>query len=104
MIYNKLVRDGIPEIIARNGGIPSVHVANDEEYNRRLKEKLAEEIAEFEVDENIEELADILEVIDAIIEFKGFNREELDKVKSLKALDRGRFLKRIILEETVGPA
>ena len=97
MEYNKLVRDKIPEIIAGKGETAETRTASPEEYWLKLKEKLSEEVAEFKTAENQEELADILEVIDAIIAHKGFNPEEIQRIQTEKATERGRFEKRIIL-------
>jgi predicted house-cleaning noncanonical NTP pyrophosphatase (MazG superfamily) len=100
MIYNKLVRDKIPEHIRGKGDVPLYHVAEDVEYWQKLKEKLSEEVLEFQKDENIEELADMLEVIDAIITYKDFKKEEIKKVKEKKAEEKGGFNERIILDES----
>ncbi len=100
MKYNKLVRDAIPEIIKKKGGTPVTHIAGEVEYWQKLKGKFVEEFEEFKQAENIEELADILEVIDAIIEYKKFDRKEIKKVQEKKAAERGKFKKRIILEES----
>jgi|SRR3989344_698226 len=100
MIYNKLVRDKIPEIIVQKGGKPVVRVANEETYWQKLKEKLQEEVDEFMKDENIEEIADTLEVIEAICVYKGFDASEVQAVKNKKAEHRGKFEKRIILHES----
>ena len=100
MKYNKLVRDKIPEYIRKKGGMPITHIADDAEYWEKLKEKLLEEIEEFKKDENTEEFADVLEVLDAIADYKKFGREEVQNVKAKKAEGRGKFKERIILEES----
>jgi len=96
MKYNKLIRDKIIEIIKEKGEIPITHIAEDEEYWIKLKEKLSEEVNEFLEDSNEKELADILEVVDAICDFKKINKEDLKKEKFEK---RGGFNKKIILDE-----
>lgn len=100
MKYNKLVRDKIPEYIIKKGGTPITHVADDVEYWQKLKEKLLEEIEEFKKDENAEELADILEVLDAIVDYKKFDKSEVEKIKNKKTDERGKFKERIILDES----
>lgn len=97
MKYNKLVRDRIPEIIQEKKLIPITHIANDEEYWIKLKEKLKEETEEFLKEDNKEELSDILEVIKAISEFKKI--ENLEDIRVKKAQERGRFKNKIILDE-----
>ena len=96
MRYNKLVRDKIPEIIKANGEIPITHIADEKEYWEKLKEKLSEEVDEFLEESNEEELADVLEVVDAICEFKKIDKENLKKEKSER---RGGFKDKIILDE-----
>jgi len=100
MKYNKLVRDKIPEYIRKKGGTPITHIADDAEYWEKLKEKLLEEIEEFKKGENVEELADIFEVLDAIADYKKFDREEMQNVKAKKADEKGKFKDRIILDES----
>ncbi len=100
MKYDKLVRDKIPEIIKQKGGVPITHIAGNEEYWQKLKEKLKEEVNEFLEGSNEEELADILEVIDAICDFKKIKREELEIIRKEKAKKRGGFRDKIILDET----
>jgi len=100
MKYNKLVRDKIPEYIKNKGGNAIVHIADEKEYWQKLKEKLQEEVNEFMEAETVEEMADILEVIDAIFDFKKFDKEELQEVKNRKATERGKFRDKIILEES----
>lgn len=99
MKYNKLVRDKIIEIIQKQGKEPVFHVAENEEYWQKLKEKLQEEVKEFLADESIEELADILEVLEAIGKYKKFNKARIESIKNKKAKERGAFKKRIILEK-----
>lgn len=100
MKYNKLVRDKIPEYIRKKGGTSITHIADDAEYWEKLMEKLLEEIEEFKKDKNAEEFVDILEVLDAIADYKGFKRDEIEKIKEKKVEKRGKFKKRIILDES----
>ena len=99
MKYNKLVRDKIPEIIKQDKRIPITHIADDEEYWNKLKEKLKEEVSEFVEESNEEELADILEVINNIYEFKNFDKKKLEELRKEKNQKRGGFKERIILDE-----
>lgn len=88
-IYNKLVRDKIPEIMISNGAKPVVRELSDEEYSVELNKKLQEEVTEYLESENIEELADIQEVILAILKLKGVSEEDLEKTRIDKVLKRG---------------
>jgi predicted house-cleaning noncanonical NTP pyrophosphatase (MazG superfamily) len=99
MKFDKLVRDKIPEIIRSNGEKPVTHIADEKEYWEKLKEKLSEEVKEFSVNSNEEELADVLEVIEGICEFKKFDRGEIENIKKEKAVKRGKFKERVILDE-----
>ena len=80
--------------------MPIIHIADDAEYWQKLKEKLREEIEEFSKDESVEELADIFEVLDAIADYKKFEKEDVERIKEKKSEERGRFKKRIILDES----
>ena len=99
IIYNKLVRDNILEIILCNNQKSSYHIATDEEYKHKLLEKLQEEISEFIIDKNEEELADIFEVIEHIITAFNFNKEKILEIKKKKVEKNGKFNKKIILEK-----
>lgn len=97
MIYNKLVRDRIPEIIASKGGTAQFRTLSPEEYLIFLEAKLDEETGEYHRDKNIEELADILEVVYALAASIGCTKEELNDVYRKKHEARGGFEKRILL-------
>jgi predicted house-cleaning noncanonical NTP pyrophosphatase (MazG superfamily) len=96
-LYNKLVRDKIPELIRRQGREPMTRVLTDEEFARCLSEKLDEEVAEFHRDQNIEELADILEVVFALTATLGASRDELMDVYEKKHEALGGFEDRVFL-------
>lgn len=100
MKYDKLVRDRIIEIIEAKGEIAKWHVADDAEYRLKLREKLLEEVEEFLAAESVEEMADVFEVIDALLTLKGWTREDILKIQQEKRLKRGGFDGRIILEES----
>lgn len=99
MEYNKLIRDRIPEIIASKGQNAVIRVASDEEYWVKLAEKLKEEVNEYVESENVEELADILEVIYALAKHQSLTPQQLEHLRQQKAQERGRFSKRLILLE-----
>ena len=94
-VYNKLVRDKIPDIIEKSGKKAITTVLNDEEYLTELDRKLNEERTEYQQDKSIEELADMLEVIYAITVARGYSVEELERIRAEKAEKRGEFNDRI---------
>ena len=96
--YNKLVRDKIPEIIEASGKTCEIEILSDEEYLQMLDEKLDEELAEYHKDQNIEELADLLEVLYATAKARGCSIEELEYVRVEKQKARGGFDKKILLK------
>lgn len=97
--YQKLVRDRIPEIIESSGNNCVTEILSDEDYLKMLDAKLDEELAEYHADQNIEELADLMEVIRACAMARGYTIEELERVRSDKAAKRGGFEKKILLKE-----
>ena len=95
----KLVRDGIPDLMLQNGQTPHIRILDDTEYRKELENKLQEEVEEYLRDKNEEELADILEVLNAIIEENHFSWENILEIKRAKKESRGGFKKKIFLME-----
>lgn len=100
-VYNKLVRDKIPEIIEADGKCCKTEILSDEEYIKMIDAKLDEELAEYHKDQNIEELADLMEVIYAAGEARGYSGEELESVRLAKVEKRGGFKRKILLREVM---
>ena len=99
--YNKLVRDRIPDIIKAGGADCKIEILSDADYIKMIDAKLDEELAEYHADQTIEELADLLEVIYAATKARGYTLEELDFVRTKKAIARGMFDKKILLIKTI---
>lgn len=102
-IYNKLVRDRIPEIIARGGKKYSTRILDNNEYIKELKKKSFEELEEYMNSTNdadsIEELADLLEIIYALAECHGVTIDKVEEIRKQKAEKRGGFKEKIFLIE-----
>ena len=101
IVYNKLVRDRIPEIIEASGKVCVVETLDDDAYLRAIDVKLDEELAEYHEEQNIEELADLMEVIRAAAVARGYTVEELERVRAEKAAKRGGFEKKLFLREVI---
>lgn len=99
--YDKLVRDKIPEIIENSGKKSITEVLDFDTYIKYLDKKLDEELAEYQKDKSIEELADLLEVIYAVCKARGHSVKELEEVRKNKALKRGGFEKRLLLKGVI---
>ena len=99
--YSKLVRDRIPEIIKASGKACVTESISDDEYLRMIDAKLDEELAEYHKEQNVEELADLLEVIYAAAKARGYTLEQLEVVRTEKASKRGTFEKKILLKEVI---
>ena len=97
-VYNKLIRDKIPEIIEADGKVCRTHILSNEEYIVALEAKLNEEVAEYQADKNLEEMADVLEVLQAICIARGYSLEELEVLRAKKVSERGGFADKIFLE------
>ena len=96
--YHKLIRDHIPEIINADGKICVCETLADEDYMHLLDQKLNEELAEYQESKSLEELADLLEVMQAVVKARGWTLEELEQVRADKAAKRGGFEKKILLK------
>jgi Uncharacterized conserved protein len=95
---NKLVRDKIPAIIVENGEIPDFRILDDDDFLNALNAKLIEEVGEYLESKNLEELADIFQVICTISELIGGGQRELEYIRDEKAVERGGFETRMFLE------
>ncbi|MBR4178516.1 MAG: nucleoside triphosphate pyrophosphohydrolase [Bacilli bacterium] len=103
-IFNKLVRDRIPEIIVNNGGQAFTRVLDHEEYKKELEKKMIEEYNEAlnsSGKERIEELADLIEIIKCLAEVENSSLDEVIEVSKEKCLKRGSFKNKIFLEKTI---
>ncbi|MBQ2873526.1 MAG: nucleoside triphosphate pyrophosphohydrolase [Bacilli bacterium] len=97
-VYNKLVRDNIEDIMLGKGLKPVTRILSDEEYLKELNKKLLEEVNEYLESEEPEEIADIEEVILAILKTKGLSRDDIEKIRKDKSSKRGAFDKKLFLE------
>ncbi|AZB41786.1 phosphoribosyl-ATP pyrophosphohydrolase [Bacillus sp. FJAT-42376] len=100
-VYNKLVRDNIPQIIQATGKSFETRILEKEEYINELKKKSFEELDEYMTAETnaeaIEELADLMEIIKAFAEVHGSSLAEVEKIRQEKAEKRGGFEEKIFL-------
>ena len=97
-VHNKLVRDKIPEIIEKSGKTCVTHILSEEEYIAALETKLNEEVAEYQTDKNLEEMADVLEVLQALCVARGYSLDKLENMRKKKVEERGGFGEKVFLE------
>jgi len=97
--YHKLIRDKIPEIIESTGGRCRVEILDDAAYLTKLEEKLGEELAEYLQSKDLEELADLWEVVAALVKAKGYTWQELEAIREEKRQKRGGFEEKLLLLE-----
>ena len=97
-VYNKLVRDKIPEIIAKDNATCQIRIMTDSEYLQALNTKLQEELKEYLESGEVEELADLEEVLRAILKVKKVSYKNFEKIRKSKVEHRGAFKKKILLE------
>lgn len=98
-VYNKLVRDKIPELIKNSNRSFDLRICKNEELLMLLEAKLDEEVSEYRQNKNLEELADIMEVIFCIANALGFSDDDLINKRNEKNKERGGFKKGIVLEK-----
>ena len=97
--YHKLVRDRIPALIEADGKTCVCETLSDDDYLTLLDQKLNEELTEYQESKSLEELADLLEVMQAAVKARGWTLEDLERVRADKAAKRGGFEKKILLKE-----
>lgn len=95
--YNKLVRDFIPDIIKAQGNIPDIKILSSEDFSKALDKKLFEETQEYLSSGDVEELADIFQVIIAIINERGLTFDQFESIRKEKAREKGEFNNHIFL-------
>ena len=103
-IYNKLVRDKIPEIIKNNNEEPITKILNDIDYKKELENKLYEEyqeVLEATGKDRLEELADMLEIISYLAKLENSTLDNVIEIANKKVLKRGSFENRIYLEKVI---
>ncbi|OUM91798.1 nucleoside triphosphate pyrophosphohydrolase [Caldibacillus debilis] len=102
-VYNKLVRDKIPQIIEQAGKTFTTRILEDDEYRKELRKKAFEELEEYmnagDDEKALEELADVLEIIHALAECHGGTIERVEQIRAEKAEKRGGFKEKIFLVE-----
>lgn len=99
--YNKLVRDRIPEIIRSSGKSCTTEILDQQRYIQMLDAKLEEELREYQQSKSLEELADLLEVMGAVVRARGYTWDQLRQVRMKKKEERGGFEKKILLKEVI---
>ena len=98
--YNKLMRDKIPELIRQKGDLPITETLNDEKrYLKAVHRKLSEEIDEYHMEHNVDEFADVLEVIYTLAKYYGKTPEYLEQLRLEKHRERGGFDNKTFLVE-----
>jgi len=99
--YNKLVRGKIPQIIEETGKIAVIETLDNEKYKECLDNKLEEELREYYASDNVEELADLVEVLYAILKYKGIDINDFESIRKKKVNERGAFDKRLLLKQVI---
>lgn len=96
-IGRKLVRDGIPSLISKNGDTPIISEVKGNAYLEALFQKINEECLELCTDRTAEEVADVLEVLMAISKALGHDWHDVEQARVMKLSERGGFEKGFVL-------
>ncbi|GAA0108817.1 MULTISPECIES: nucleoside triphosphate pyrophosphohydrolase [Clostridium] len=97
-IYNKLVRDRIPEIITADDKTCEIEIVSGIKKQELLEKKLLEEVNEYLEDKNLEEIADVMEVLFGLANELGYSEEDLINKRNEKLEKRGGFKEGIVLK------
>lgn len=97
--YNKLIRDNNVKIMEDKGRKVTYEILDDKKYGEELDKKLKEEVEEYLADYSVEEMADVMEVIYAILEYRGTSMEEVEQVRIKKRNRKGAFKNKIFLKD-----
>lgn len=97
--YNKLIRDNNVKIMEDRGCKVTYEILDNKRYEEELDKKLKEEVEEYLADYSVEEMADIMEVIYAILEYRGTSMEEVEQVRIKKRNRKGAFKNKIFLKD-----
>lgn len=97
--YNKLIRDKNVEVMEKKGCKVTYEILDDKRYREELDKKLKEEVNEYLEAYDIEEMADVMEVIYAMLEYTGVTMEEVEKVRLEKQNKKGGFKNKIYLKD-----
>lgn len=100
-VYNKLIRDKIPQIIEASGNKPILEKLDKAQYIKALNEKLGEELNEYYEDNSVEELADLVEVVYAILKYKEVPLHKFEEIRKNKVDKHGAFEERLFLKEVI---
>ena len=100
-IYNKLIRDKIPQIIRLSGKQAVIEEVSGEEYLQLLNAKLGAELQEYLDSQSVEELADLVEVVYAILDCKNVSLQDFESIRQQKINERGAFKEKLLLKEVI---
>jgi predicted house-cleaning noncanonical NTP pyrophosphatase (MazG superfamily) len=100
-VYNKLIRDKIPQIIEQSGKQAIIEEVSGKEYIELLNAKLGEELQEYLDSQSVEELADLVEVVYAMLEHKNISLQEFEFISQQKVNEKGAFKDKLLLKEVI---